>query len=103
MGEQREENMCCPIVPLPCPRKSVERHAQSHSDVCRLGDQRLMPHFPLKNGTELTTREVKRLTAATANSSRLKIRIHRQTLEQLPAEDIEGERDLLTTLKNFIG
>ena len=57
--------------------------------------------FPAENDTELTTLEVKRLAAATANSSRLKIRIHRQTLEQVPGEVIEVERDLLTTSKQL--
>ena len=56
--------------------------------------------FP-ENDTELTTLEVKRLAAATANSSHLKIHIHHQTLEQLPGEVIEVERDLLTTSKQL--
>ena len=52
--------------------------------MCKITDQRWCI-FPAENDTEFT-REVKRLAAATANSSRLKIRIHRQTLEQLSAE-----------------
>ena len=47
--------------------------------------------FPAENDTELTTLEVKGLAAATANSSHLKVRIHHQTLEQLPGEVIEVE------------
>ena len=57
--------------------------------------------FPAENDTELTTLEIKRMAAATANSSHLKIRIYRQTLEQLPGEVIEVERDLLTTSKQL--
>ena len=57
--------------------------------------------FPAENDTEFTTLEVKRLATATANSSHLKIRIHRQTLEQLPGEVIEVERDLLTASKQL--
>ena len=48
--------------------------------------------FSAENDTELAIREVERLAAAAANSSRLKICIHRQTLERpLPPEVIEVE------------
>ena len=60
--------------------------------------------FSAENDTELAIREVERLAAAAANSSCLKIRIHRQTLERpLPPEVIEVERDLLATLNKLHG
>ena len=57
--------------------------------------------FSAENDTELAIREVERLAAAAANASRLKIRIHHQTSEQLPPEVVEVERDLVAALKEL--
>ena len=78
MSEQREENLCCLVVPPANPSKNTPKAIPT---CVQDWPPTIDAIFPAENDTELTTLEVKRLATATANSSHLKLRIHCQTLE----------------------